>query len=161
MKAKSKYAEQRKGYREAHREEIHTYNCAYYQTHRESMDRRAKTWIATRPIYRSVKDHYFKIFTSTRKHDRTYKGMPFFDAWNFKKGGSYQLGADWILENLGEKPPSSSLHIVNHAKGFVPGNLEWATHTIQNREQMCKIIANLRNRVKELEAQLRRYQGDE
>jgi hypothetical protein len=63
-------------------------------------------------------------------------GMPFFDAWNPNKGGSYAVATSWIIENLGKKPGLDwSLDIVKHELGFVPGNLRWATRNIQARNQ--------------------------
>jgi hypothetical protein len=83
------------------------------------------------PEYRTVWQHYRWIFTNDIKY-RTYWGMPFYDKWNPKKGGSYQVGAKWIMENLGKRPGENySLDIIKHDRGFVPGNLRWAQHKIQ------------------------------
>jgi hypothetical protein len=81
--------------------------------------------------------------------------MPFHDAWNPMKGGNYADGMQWIIENLGYRADwakahgvadkSVSLHIVDHARGFVPDNLAWATAGEQTAEQMFKIVAKLRH----------------
>ena len=101
----------------------------------------------------SVKKHYFDIF-SPNSVQQNYKGMPFHDEWNPNKGGSFLSGSLWIVEHLGRRPNGCSLHIVDHAKGFVPGNLEWTGRKKQNSEQMFKIIARLRHENKTLKCQL-------
>jgi hypothetical protein len=105
------------------------------------------------PEYVTVVNHYRFIF-GNKKHNKTYKNTPFSDDWNPKKGGSYLNGAEWIIDNLGKRPKGASLHIIEHEKGFVPGNLEWAFRNKQTNEQMFKIIANQKHRIKELEAEL-------
>jgi hypothetical protein len=55
---------------------------------------------------------------------------------------------------LGTRPKGSTLHIIEHEKGFVPGNLEWAHPRKQNNQQMFKIIAQQRHRIKQLEAEI-------
>ncbi len=108
------------------------------------------------PEYRTVRGHHHDIFNSNSSARRNYRGMPFFDSWNPDKGGSWAAGAKWIIENLGKRPTKdSSLHIVKHEKGFVPGNLEWASKKKQSAEQMFKIIANQQNQIKRLKKQLR------
>ena len=87
--------------------------------------------------------------------------MPFFDAWNPDKDGSFQAGADWITTNLGIRPEGSSLHIMKHELGFVPGNLAWATRRQQNSEQAFKILAQLRHRINELETEIVRLTQNE
>jgi hypothetical protein len=78
--------------------------------------------------------------------------MPFFDAWNPAEGGSFDAAEDWIIKNLGRRPEKSSLHIVDHALGFVPGNIEWTHPRNQISQQMHKIIADQRNKIKKLES---------
>lgn len=103
------------------------------------------------PEHDSVKSHYYRIFHSKSKDYKYYRGMPFFDGWNPKKGGSTKAGADWIIKNLGKRPKGSQIHIIEHEKGFVPGNIEWTHPTKQSHQQMFKIIAQLRNRLKKCE----------
>lgn len=113
-------------------------------------------WKKTHPEHKSVSSHRYLIFMSKNPLHANYKGMPFFDEWNPKKGGSTEAGAKWIIANLGKRPEGSTLHIIDHEKGFVPGNLEWAYPRKQSNQQMFKIIAQLRHRIKELEVKLRR-----
>jgi hypothetical protein len=100
----------------------------------------------------TLRNHHRCIHDPKKHNHSNYIGMPFFEAWDPLKGGSFAAGARWIVENLGPKPLGTSMHVVNHELGVVPGNLEWTYPAKQAREQMFKIIADLRNRVKELEA---------
>lgn len=110
--------------------------------------------LSSAPEYRTIHGHFSLIFNPKSAQHKNYKNMPFFDGWNPKKGGSFLLGMKWVIENLGKRPEKASLHIVDHEKGFVPGNLEWAFRNKQNSQQMFKIIANLKHRIKELELRL-------
>jgi endogenous inhibitor of DNA gyrase (YacG/DUF329 family) len=114
---------------------------------------RQSKWAKKQTEYRTVHAHYVWIFRKDGTH-RTYKGMPFFDGWNPKKGGSFRAGANWILENLGRRPKGTTLHIIDHEKGFTPNNLEWTHPRKQSNQQMFKIIAQQRHRIKELEAEV-------
>jgi hypothetical protein len=132
--SKEKQKEQHKKYRDAHKEKCRVYSESYVITHKEET---------------SVRNHHANVFgRKTQPPKKNYEGMPFHEAWDPKKGGSFKTGADWIKANLGERPEGCSLHIVNHAKGFVPGNLEWAYQKKQAAEQMFKIIANQKNEIK-------------
>jgi hypothetical protein len=106
------------------------------------------------PERKSVQNHFYCIIKQRRSN---YRGMPFFNKWNPKKGGSYQAGADWIIANLGRRPKDSTLHIIDHEKGFVPHNLEWAHPKKQSNQQMFKIIAQQRHRILTLEKELDKY----
>jgi|ERR1700733_1796781 len=112
---------------------------------------RVLAWARKHPERRSVASHRYMILNPRSKYHKQYKGMPFYDGWNPDKGGSIKNGEIWIIKNLGKKPKGSSLHIMDHSLGFVPGNLEWATPKKQTSEQMFRIIARLRHRIKELE----------
>jgi hypothetical protein len=131
-----------KRYREEHRVELNTYGKKYRKEHPEEA---------------SVRTHHRSFFNRTSANYKYYQGMPFAEEWNPDKGGSLRAGADWIIRNLGRRPKGSSLHIVEHEKGFVPGNLEWTAPTKQANQQMFKIIAQLRHRIKELEDELSLY----
>jgi hypothetical protein len=106
------------------------------------------------PEYVTVDRHFNVILRIKNKKHKSYRGMPFFDGWNPKKGGTFLSGAKWIIDNLGKRPKGCSMHIVDHEKGFVPGNLEWAGPKKQTAQQMFKIIADLKCRIKELERKL-------
>jgi hypothetical protein len=137
------HKEERKAYRAAHREEIKAYRAA----HREEI---------------SVRGHHREIFGTKKTSPRkSYEGMPFEDAWNPKKGGSFRAGGEWITANLGKKPEGCTLHVVDHAKGFVPGNLVWSDPVKQCAEQMFKIIARQRHEIKELQMRIRNYEIQE
>ncbi len=118
----------------------------------------ARRWNAKHPEHASVRHHWWYIHNPNIKGHKNYEGMPFFEKWNPDKGGSFQAGADWIIANLGKRPQGCSLHIVDHVKGFVPGNLEWATKKTESTEQMFKIIANQRHEIERLRQQLQELQ---
>ena len=103
------------------------------------------------PEYKTVYKHFRNICL---KKCSNYEGMPFFDGWNPDKGGSFLIGAIWIIDNLGKRPSGTTMHIVDHAKGFVPGNLEWTHPRRQTNQQMFRIIAQQRHEIKNLKRQL-------
>lgn len=133
----------------AHREEHNVYTKAYYAEHREVLLAKARA----NPEITTVRNHHRNIFKACPSY-KNYAGMPFANEWNPDKGGSFQAGADWIIANIGKRPQGTSLHIVDHGLGFVPGNLEWTHPRKQNREQMVKIIARQRHQIKLLEKRL-------
>lgn len=122
----------------------------YYGNNRKKIAARRRKDYKNRPEFYSVRQHYY--FIKNRGKSRiTYQGMKFHDAWCPEKGGSYQSGADWIIANLGKRPKGTTLHIIDHEKGFVPGNLEWTGRKKQTNQQAAKIIAQLKHRIRELE----------
>jgi hypothetical protein len=133
----------------------HKWDKEHPEYHRKLQQRRRKE----NPEWFSVMNHWHLILGNRSKNNPSYVGMPFCDEWNPKKGGSFVAGSDWIIKNLGKRPEGCSLHIVDHQKGFVPGNLEWASLKRQNAEQMFKIIANQRHRIKELEDEIIRLKN--
>jgi hypothetical protein len=110
--------------------------------------------VSCQPEYKTVASHYRLIFKSPRREAENYKSMPFFDGWNPNKSGSFRDGYDWIIKNIGPRPKGTSLHVVKHEIGFVPGNLAWAHPRKQSAEQMFKIIAELRHENKKLKAEI-------
>jgi hypothetical protein len=113
-----------------------------------------KAYNALKAELTSVRSHHHSIFKSLDRSCRTYKGMPFCDGWNPDKGGSFKAGSEWIITNIGKRPEGCSLHIVDHEMGFVPDNLEWAYPQKQSAQQMFKIIADQKHRIRELEVLL-------
>ncbi|MGH2508387.1 MAG: hypothetical protein ACRDHZ_13460 [Ktedonobacteraceae bacterium] len=86
------------------------------------------------PERNTVRCHHRLIFQLRRP---TYAGMPFFDNWNPDKGGSFNAGAQWIIENLGHRPAGNyQLHIVDRRAGFTPGNLEWVPREKHRQSEM-------------------------
>ena len=127
---------------------------AYYKNNKNKINARSKAWYNKYPERVTIKAHWRWIFDSKNVHHKYYKDMPFYDCWNPNEGGSFDNAEEWIISNLGKRPKGFSLHIVEHALGFVPNNLEWASSRKQNREQIYKIIAQQRNRIKKLEARI-------
>jgi hypothetical protein len=111
------------------------------------------------PEFVTVKSHYYCIFVSKHKKDKTYKGVHFHDGWNPKKGGSFYEGYKWIIDNIGKRPKNASLHIIDHEKGFAPGNLEWATSRKQSNQQMYKIIAQLKHQIRKFRDKIKRIKN--
>ncbi len=178
-----------KAYRLAHREELKAYSKKYYETHkkkakitnaayhfahkeRENARRRrhyrnnkenqkirmAKNRIKHQEAV-TVRSHHYVIFNAKASQHRNYAGIPFFDGWNPDKGGSIAAGESWIIKNLGKRPKGSTMHIVDHSLGFVPGNLEWTHPRRQAHQQMHKIIAQQRNKIKKLEERIKELEG--
>lgn len=104
---------------------------------------------------RTVSNHYRSIFLTSDSVTPTYKGMIFEDAWNPAKGGSFNVGALWIMKNLGQRPENRSLHVMRQEVGFVPGNLEWADAKKQVAEQMHRILRDLRRQIAEKDIKIK------
>jgi hypothetical protein len=99
----------------------------------------------------SVKGHYDCIHANERCP--TYVGMPFFDGWSPKTGGSYEAGAQWIINNLGPRPGTGKeyhLHIVDRAIGFMPGNLQWVPRERHKQEEMINKLLLENQHLKEM-----------
>lgn len=95
----------------------------------------------SRPEYATVRSHHNHIFKQKKS---AYVGMPFYDEWNPDKGGLFALGAKWIVDNLGCRPSSHhSLDIIEHRKGFVPGNLRWTLTQSQNQKHKTMFLLTL------------------
>jgi hypothetical protein len=81
--------------------------------------------------------------------------MPLHDAWNCEKeDGSTEAAVLWILTNIGRPKKGESLNIMDHAKGFVPNNLEWAPQKKQVNNQMFRIIAQQKHLIRQLTAKV-------
>jgi hypothetical protein len=139
-----------KRYRETHKKEAK----AWRQANKPLIKKFNEEWSASHKEHTSVRNHYYWIFNPKSSSHKYYKGMPFFDGWNPKKGGSWVAGADWILKNLGPQPLGATMHVVHHDLGYIPGNLEWASPKKQINQQMYKITAQQRHKIKELESLL-------
>lgn len=139
------------------RKEKKAYMAAYRIANEKMLKAKSRAWTAAHPERTTVHTHYQLIFNPNSRQHRNYKGMPFYEKWNPKRGGSYDAAEKWIIENLGRRPKGTSLHIVDPILGFVPGNMEWTHRRKQNREQLVKIIARQKHRIKELEKSLALY----
>jgi hypothetical protein len=78
--------------------------------------------------------------------------MPFADLWNPHRGGSFAVGAQWIIENLGRRPNKQyELHIVDRQLGFIPGNLQWVPRSKHKQEELiARLLLENQNLKKEL-----------
>ena len=120
---------------------------------RERRYAREKAKRSANPERVAVKGHYDAIHAV--KRCPTYTGMPFFKDWSPKTGGSYDAGAQWIIENIGRRPGSGTeyhLHIVDRKIGFMPGNLQWVPREKHAQEEMINKLLlenqNLRQQLK-------------
>jgi len=86
--------------------------------------------------------------------------MVFEKAWNpALPGGSFDVAEQQILEDIGPRPAKGyQLHIVNHERGFVRGNLMWVTASANNRQQLHKIVAQQAAQLREHERKISRLQ---
>jgi hypothetical protein len=110
------------------------------------------------PEYATVLNHFWYITDPTCANYKNYKGMPFFDGWNPKKGGSYHAGAKWIIKNLGKKPSFRwSIDIIKHELGFVPGNIRWAKRDTQLENQRHRVLGKFSIEEFRVEARCRGY----
>jgi hypothetical protein len=86
-----------------------------------------------RPEWYSIVSHIKCI----HKGVSTYAGMPIYSKWDSKTGGSYRIGEQWVIANLGCRPAKDyDLHIIDRRIGFMPGNLKWVSRTTHQREEM-------------------------
>lgn len=146
-----------------HGEYLQTYSnhnsghrCLRCARSRASKNRfKAAEGLSNTPEYRTVHRHFNAIFNPKGAGYRHYKNIPFFDGWNPHKGGSLLEAVKWIIKNLGNNPKGSSMHIVEHEEGFIPGNLEWTYPKKQNAQQMFKIIADLKHEIKKLKLKIK------
>lgn len=122
---------------------------------------RHKNWGQRFPEHATVIRHWYCIFklalTGSRRQ-LCYLNMPFYDEWNPTKGGSFQAGANWIIKNIGRRPGKGwSLDIIQHEKGFVPGNLRWALINTQIRNRLHRILGQFSEEEFAVEAFRRGY----
>jgi hypothetical protein len=132
---------------------------AYRNSHPEQEKAAGRAYYKNNPERGSVASHRNSILNPNSQCYANYGDMPFFDGWNPAKGGSVKVGGDWIIKHLGKRPAGGSIHIIDHEKGFVPGNLEWAFKNKQTNQQMFKIIAQQRHRIKILEERVRELEA--
>lgn len=152
--------ERRRDYYRKNRKKILKEAKQYYKKNRKRILKKVREYNRkfrrNNPELASVRSHFYGI---VRGYEDMYSSMPFYDDWNPDKGGSLRAGGDWIIKHLGKRPGGSQLHIISHEKGFIPGNLEWTYPQKQLNQQMFRVIAQLRHRIKQLEAKLERRNG--
>jgi hypothetical protein len=94
---------------------------------------------------------YLKVYTSVLNHrryikngDGSYKGMPFHKAW----GKRPFLAPAQIIKDIGAASNKNfSLDVIDHVKGFVPGNLQWSEPKGQSFNKMAKKVSRLRKQL--------------
>lgn len=96
-------------------------------------------------LYKTWKNHVYHIRSGTagKIADRAYANMPIADRWNPAVVGDYaylNFRID-VIHSIGERPDSFfTLDIIEHERGFMPGNIRWATKKEQavNRRSFLK-----------------------
>lgn len=63
------------------------------------------------------------------------RGIDLYPAWE-----DYAVFAGWVREHLGEKPDGHSVDRINNDRGYVPGNLRYATPTDQARNRSSNTL---------------------
>ena len=110
------------------------------------------------PAYETVRNHYRVIFCTSAASHKSYVNMPFFDDWNPDKGGEFWRGAKWILDNLGPRPEGTwQMDVIEHAKGFIPGNLRWAQLKTQSKNKQHRWLGDVSDEEFAVEALRRGY----
>ena len=97
------------------------------------------------PELTTAHNHLRAILKSSWWAHKYYKGMPIFSEWDpGRTPGAAKRAAHWIRQNLGKRPTCNwSLDIVDHAKGFVPGNLRWAKRNMQIGNQQHRFLGQI------------------
>lgn len=111
------------------------------------------------PECNTVRNHLRCILNENYWAHKYYHDMPLFDEWNpeITPGGALRASL-WIFNNLGLRPSKNwSLDIINHAKGFVPGNLRWAKRLTQISNQRHRLLGQLPDDEFAVEAKRRGY----
>lgn len=125
----------------------------YHVEHLEKRCAQSKSSNAAHRERRSLGSHHYFIFKSKGPKHRTYRNMPFFDEWNPDKGGSFEAGANWLIEHLGKIPKGGSLGIIHHDLGVIPGNICWSDPRKQASNRMFRVLGEQRATI----AELKRY----
>ena len=124
------------------------------QRHAKLRNEWCRNWSQSHPIAASLRNHHRYIF---RLKTKWYVDMPFYDAWNYDKGGSFIEGENCLLKEIGPKPGKFyDLHVVDKSVGIMPGNLVWVPRDRHKREELvfkqALEIKQLRERIKYLES---------
>lgn len=144
-------------YYEKNKVKIRKQHRSYYKRNRKAAIASAYAYKDAHPIRKLISNHLDYILNPKNVSHRSYRNMPFFDAWNPKKSGSYLTGEKWIIKNIGEKPADGryNLHIIDRRIGFMPENLMWIPIGAHKREELLNktLIENkqLKDRLKKHE----------
>lgn len=83
------------------------------------------------PIYRTWEGMRRRCREKSRWTSYTRKGITVYPAWD----KSYETFREYVLEHLGERPKGHSLDRIDNSKGYVPGNIQWASAIAQARNR--------------------------
>lgn len=93
-------------------------------------------------LYRTWKDLKARCLNPRHKRYASYggRGIRVYPAWL-----KYEPFRDYVLTHLGPRPEGMSLDRIDNDLGYVPGNLRWATDSIQQKNRRPGIAAGERN----------------
>lgn len=75
---------------------------------------------------------------------------PSFDNYGGRDDSTIRVCPEWresfqaFLDDMGEPPRGLSIHRVNNAGNYEPGNCIWANYTVQNRNKRTNVIYTIR-----------------
>lgn len=119
--------------------------------HRREIGRRSS---ARHPEYKSIYDHHRVTFTIQHP---SYIGMPFCDNWNPNKGGMFNNGVKWIIENIGKRPSKDyQLHVIDRRIGFMPNNIIWVP---KSQHRRLELVTQLLLENQQLRCQIEEIKG--
>lgn len=84
------------------------------------------------PLYQTWTD-IIKRTNPNSPYAKNYydRGITIYPAWNKKTNGNFENFRDYILETIGPRPKGHSIDRIDNDKGYIPGNLRWATQSQQ------------------------------
>lgn len=97
----------------------------------------ADSRIYTKSEYDSMR-HAFLRCTNSKRVDFPYyggRGIKFLFS-------SFREAAEWMVQNVGHKPPNHSLDRIDTDGHYEPGNLRWATVVTQRRNRRTPTVLN-------------------
>jgi hypothetical protein len=63
------------------------------------------------------------------------RGITVCDAWHDPR-----VFAAWVEQNLGSRPDGSTMDRIDNDRGYEPGNMRWATRSMQGRNRRSGVV---------------------
>lgn len=119
--------------------------CLVEELHRRWAEvREAKAAAAKARAPAASRDPLHKLWCSVRRRCRSdprylLQGRDIHPAW----AHSFQEFAEYIRTNLGPRPERHSLDRIDNNRGYVPGNIRWASHKTQaNNRARSEVVTD-------------------